>query len=239
MDYATKTDGEGFRIITDVTEQPVTHIIMSYDEYQWLQNECCRIKNELNSTTEKLCVTETEKTNAELMNRNLLRICRERANAMRGITPKKTNDGFVVLSCIPYKQKYVEEVPTSGYEKMSRDWLVRNNKLLHIRKTADVWKMKIQTPFDASLPLESISDKIITDIRSNLLEECGVFHVTSQGMNGQYTAFFSEDGDQEAGVYKWRFYPDYVFGLWIVDLWVTTMPNVPMSRWPVRKRKRL
>lgn len=77
------------------------------------------------------------------LNANLSRIMRERANAKRGLKPKKEHHGYLVIDSQQYKYTY---------------WTKGNSLDL------DCWKVRIQTPYDSSIPY----DTIFKDIRNDL-----------------------------------------------------------------------
>lgn len=73
------------------------------------------------------------------LNDNLLRVMRERANAQRGLTPKATHPGYVVLS---------------SQQTVYHDSLGRQGVL---------WRTSVQTPYSTSLSLETLSARFSAD----------------------------------------------------------------------------
>ena len=80
------------------------------------------------------------------LNDGLLRIARERANAQRGLTPKATHPGYIVLS---------------SAETVSHDSLGR---------TYVYWRTCVQTPYAASLSPESLTGRL-TAARPDILRD--------------------------------------------------------------------
>lgn len=75
----------------------------------------------------------------EGLNQNLLRIAKERANADRGLTPKREHSGFVILSSQEKELTYTQ----SG-----------------MRKTAEGWETTIQTWFSVDFTAEQVSEEV-------------------------------------------------------------------------------
>ena len=88
----------------------------------------------LNAKIENL---EIDIKEAEELNYNLKRICRERANADRGLKPKKQHNGFVVLSTASYFERY-----HLSDDRETKEFLA--------------YRTVIQTPCTANFPLKSV-----------------------------------------------------------------------------------
>ena len=102
---------------------------------------------------------QVERKTAEIadqraLNANLLRISRERANADRGLRPKKVHTGYVVVMSSEKEIRY----------KTGR------NKLL----TAKVWETVLQSPYSVDFT-ESQARQLIEAHRKTLLEQ---FHIS-------------------------------------------------------------
>lgn len=138
---------------------------------------------------------------AQKLNKNLKRICRERANADRNITPKKEHDGYLVLQ--------------------SREWRER----LPDRRMVRTWKSVLQTPYDASIEQSVIEEQILEDLTEKVLVDIGCLHYVSPEDNGIYTYV-----DDENLLYCWHFCSDYKSGYWCVILYTTRPLIVPVER---------
>ena len=93
------------------------------------------------------------------LNDNLLRISRERANQERNLRPKKVHKGFVILNRQSLYYKLYSNIKQPS----------RSNQLNYIEFPC--FKIKIQTPFDASISFDLIEDEIIeafSDFMKNL-----------------------------------------------------------------------
>ncbi len=80
------------------------------------------------------------------LNQNLLRICRERSNASRGLQPKKRHNGYMFVSKIS-QIKVVKE---------------RTKKDGNVYGTA--WTATLESPYDVTIPLGQIKDRINSDL---------------------------------------------------------------------------
>ena len=117
---------------------------------------------------------EAEAERQTNLNRNLLRITRERANSKRGLQPKKEHSGYRFVGKIMQTKTICDHDKKEG------------------AIYTDVWTTTIETPYDASIPIHQIKDKIFEDLR----EEGGIFeklYITS------WT--YAESGDLWKGTY--------------------------------------
>lgn len=150
---------------------------------------------------------------ARYKNRNLERIMRERANAQRGLYPKKTNIGYMVLTS--READYLSRDAETGRTEAHR-----------------AWKTIIQSPHDATIPLNQIMDTIKEELRSQILAELG-FKYWNPDNSGRYRTW--NDGEREVnGLLKWTHIANYKSGYWEIELWHTKSITVPLS---MRERK--
>lgn len=180
---------------------------------------------------EELSQAKAEVENVSGLNKNLIRIMTERANQARGIHPKKQHEGYVVLECRQWTEKYVEEVWDHPDHKVQYDndegraFAKKKRYLMLEHKAANVWKSRIQTPFDASIPLEYFSKEAMGSLDS-LVRALGVTHFSS--MLGKYKGF--EDGSLEEKrntMYRIRCNANYREGFWEVEIFTTRALVVP------------
>lgn len=169
------------------------------------------------------------------LNSNLLRIARERANANRGITPKKEHNGYLVLSSRQWIERYEHELTSAEYAEMPISF--RRNHLYPCTtsKAATTWKSILQTPYDASLPLSCIQSKIEnTDLWDNdILDDLGCPQMNSSELNGSYGIFEDNEGNECNGLYRWVYIANYRTGFWEMELYTTQSLTVPPSYRPV------
>ena len=105
-----------------------------------LEQSVASIKDELAKLTDDLA-------HAESLNKNLKRICRERANQVRGIP--KNSDGYVVLVSQEWREK------------------AQNGQLIRGYKTT------IQSPLDAGMNDETAKRQILEDLVNGVLADFG------------------------------------------------------------------
>ncbi len=165
------------------------------------QEEFSRIREELESENDRLRIMSTEKQRdlevQKNLNWNLKRILREKANAKRGLIPKKVHSGYTVLFSVQYKEIY-------------RDHMAR--------RTVSTWKSTIQTYYDASISLEEIEKDIWTELSSEVLVDMGITvlrHIDKYGKD-----IFEEYHD-ECVLYRYEYRANYKSGLWEVIIWTT------------------
>lgn len=164
-----------------------------------------KAENEKNDLLEKLHRQEN-------LNVNLKRITRERANAQRGLEPKKEHSGYLVMLSTQYRQHYGRG------------------------KVANVWKSVLQTPYNSSLPLNQIKSDIWRDLMDEVLYPMGVRKVQTPDKNGEYEVWLSEDRKREVcGLYGWSFKANYKSGFWEIDLYHTKSIKVPEEYRPKRR----
>ena len=78
------------------------HVVMTREEYLELVNRKEELEQKIDAIQSK-CEEEVGRAKKEAafqagLNTNLLRICRERANAERKLKPKKEHEGYVIIS---------------------------------------------------------------------------------------------------------------------------------------------
>lgn len=169
------------------------------------------------------------------LNNNLKRIARERANADRGIKPKKEHDGYLVLSSRQWVEHYDHELTEDEYNAKPEEFRNRYRFPYTEHLTAEVWKSIIQTPYDASLPLDQIRGMVEdTDLwDGGILRDIGCTNMANNDTNGVYRSFGKNDkGYEENGLYKWKFVANYKSGFWELEIFTTKSLRVPENRRP-------
>lgn len=160
--------------------KPATHIILTVEEYKNLTAEIKRTQLKVEQTEnyyssemrkykrqcdealreEQEKAQESVRASQELLNSakgeigrlndlnaNLLRISRERANAKRGLKPKKVHHGYIVL-----------DNQQSSYNKR----FYNGRRMLST--SFPCWKLRIQSPYDSSIPFSIITKNIHDDL---------------------------------------------------------------------------
>lgn len=182
----------------------------------------------------ELCLIYREDTiKAEATAANCLRIMRERANAIRGITPKKAHDGYLVLSSRQWLEYYDEMTPETGYEGRDREWLEKNRKLKTQHKKEVAWKSVLQTPYSTGMMLQLIQSEIEKDLlQKHVLQDIGCFKHVDWKENGTYRELRLENGEKANTLYRWLYHANFRTGLWEVEIYTTQSLVVPDYRRP-------
>lgn len=219
--------------------KPATHVILSISEYNSLiesaekaKNETQMIKNKANKVmaeykqnseravseakenaqkrTESL-QNDLKKSGIEIdrlnsLNANLLRICKERANSKRGLKPKKEHDGYLVL------------------DSQQQNYTFRKNKSTEI---FPCWRVRIQTPFDSSIPYDTICKNIEEDLLHVFGAKLGIELVYGnldrfniEGIQGLWK------GDKNFS-FKATYKANYKSGFWEVEYLIKSGVIVP------------
>ena len=175
------------------------------------------------------------------LHRNMLRIMRERANQARGITPKKAHDGYVVLESRQWEERYTEESwDTEDHRERygdpeNRRYAIKKGYLRRERKTAEAWRSTIQTPYDASLPIGQVRNRIEEEI-GEVLKDINVEERLKAGYNGTYYDFGTNDeGYEKNGMYRWVYKANYRAALWEMEIYTTKSLRVPENRRPPQR----
>lgn len=215
------------------------------DEKQRIQEEADRKVNEAYNlariNAREVSDLRQQLGNEKQLNVNLQRIMRERANQTREITPKKKHDGYLLLRSRQWTEVHpVEKWDTEDHRIRyggNRRLAIRKGYLTIERKNANAWRSTLQTPYDASIPLDQIQGRVMGEDLWNkgILQELGCHTMCGSGANGKYTPL-EEDRDKNV-LYRWIFEANYKTGLWELDIFTTKGLTVPEHRRPPRPQK--
>lgn len=131
------------------------------ERLQAIQWELETAQQELGEVRQELEAEKAESAYQRARNENLLRISRERANAERGLRPKKTRPGYVVL--------FSEE----------KDFPYREGKKLY---KARLWETTLQSPY----PAEFAETVLRRQLEEDLFSEEGEQLSVELGITGRY-----------------------------------------------------
>ena len=184
---------------------------------------------------------EARKTieNEMSLNANLQRIMRERANQARGITPKKAHDGYLVNKSRQWTETYPVEIWNTEDNKNryagNRRYAISKGYLSIEKRSAVVWRSTLQTPYDASIPLDQIQGRVLGEDLWNkgILQELGCHAMCGSGAGGKYTPL--EEDENKNVLYRWVFEANYKSGLWELDIFTTKSLTVPEHRRPPQR----
>lgn len=178
----------------------------------------------------------------KFLHRNMQRIMRERANQARGITPKKAHDGYIVLESRQWEERYTEEHwDTEDHRERygdpeNRRYAIKKGYLRRERKTAEAWRSTIQTPYDASLPIGQVRNRIEEEI-GEVLKDINVEERLKAEYNGTYYDFgLNNDGYKKNGMYRWAYKANYRAALWEMEIYTTKSLRVPENRRPLQRK---
>lgn len=196
---------------------------------------------EIEELKRQLEEAQKEAQTEKYLHRNMVRIMTERANQKRGIKPKKNHDGYIVLESRQWTQKYTKETwDTVDHEVRyadKRGEAIRNGYLKVEHKEEKVWKSTLQTPYDASIPLAQVRDRIEHDL-GYVLKSIGCETSLKPEYNGEFYDFGTNDeGYPRNGMYKWQYKANYKMGFWEVEIFTTKSLRVPDYRRPVSNVK--
>lgn len=198
---------------------------------------------EASSLREQLAKVKADLQNEKNLHRNMMRIMKERANQVRGIKPKKDHDGYVVLESRQWTERYTEEIwDTQEYKDRfdnpeNRAHALKQGYLRIDHKIAEVWKSIIQTPYNASLPIKQVRERIEEEI-GEVLDDIDVVSRLKPEYNGTYYDFgMNEEGYEKNGMYRWKYRANYRAGLWELEIFTTKSLRVPEHRRPPQRIK--
>lgn len=148
---------------------------------------------------------------AEAKNENLLRIMRERANAARGLYPKKERSGYLLQSL----DQFSYSVRESGWTK---------------RKNA--WKLRLQSPYSICLDFASARSCIFNDLISHGLGvKLGIDGIDFTGETRKLVEVSSDAAPK--GVYAYAAkYRGSGKGYWEIELTLNAPPEIPVDLLP-------
>ena len=188
---------------------------------------CSREREELESAAEACSQKLSE---LEAQNASLLRIMRERANASRGISPKKAHDGYMIIACRQHRD--YQEITNSWEDYQNQSFTYRQqNRFIKTEKIPITsWKISVQTPYPVSLPFDQVARPIMFEMIESFLGEIGCEDIQDQ--NGPYLVFPND----KCILYRWDYAADLRSGFWTIDLYMTGEPCIPQNRIPNRSK---
>lgn len=153
---------------------------------------------------------EAETERQSNLNRNLLRITRERANAKRGLQPKKTHSGY------RFSDKIRQTKTISGHDKKTGAIYT------------DVWTATLETPYDGTIPINQIRDRIFADMmgQEGILKKLYVEYFTYQNNDsviwkGTYTQALEGADANKNYLFDYKFMVNPKTRLWEVQITTT------------------
>lgn len=175
--------------------KPATHVILTIEEYESLVDSVVRANNKMKEArldvenyknkiedcknkANKIIEIENQKAQKHIqdikndfdkakveihrlnnLNFNLLRICKERANSKRKLKPKKTHFGYLILDSQEHNHIF--------------KWNGRNT----VTESFPCWKVRIQSPYDCSIPYDIIKKNIYDDLLNFIGTNLGLNYI--------------------------------------------------------------
>lgn len=204
--------------ITSLKNENVLNIDNLKKEYNYRIKELQNIHNkeveDLKSTIEDY---KQELKRLKSLNGNLLRISRERANQERNLRPKKAHKGFVVLNRQSLYYKLYSNVKQPP----------KSNQPNYIEFSC--FKIKIQTPFDASISFDLIEDEII-DAFSDFMKYLKIDnwynynYIINQPISKIKDIIFNSEYDNF--IFKYSYTANFKSNLWEMDIFTKNDINL-------------
>jgi len=170
-------------------------------------------------------LAEAERDRQTNLNRNLLRITRERANAKRGLQPKRKHCGY------RFSSKIMQVKTIAGHDKKTGAIY------------ADVWSATLETPYDGTIPIHQIEDHIFADLigDSGILSKLYVHYWVIEGdssrlWKGTYADAMAENPEGKNYLFDYKFMVNPKSGLW--EIQITTTKSIRALSDMMRPRER-
>ena len=197
--------------ITSLKDENLINIDNLKKEYNYKIKQIQNIHNkeveELKSTIEDY---KQELKRLKGLNGNLLRISRERVNQERNLRPKKAHKGFIVLNRQSLYYKLYSNVKQPP----------KSNQPNYIEFSC--FKIKIQTPFDASISFDLIEDEII-EFFSDFMKDLKIDnwynynYIINQPISKIKDIIFNSQYDNF--IFKYSYIANVKSNLWDIDIY--------------------
>ncbi len=261
MEKAYKGLMGGYSVLKDSDEKhSATHVVLTMEEYDGLlynirslesklSNEVTNHKDDVSeinrqaatykqrvdeeiqnvraAAEERVRIAEEERDRQSNLNKNLLRITRERANAKRGLQPKKEHHGY------RFSGKIMQTKTICGHDK-------KEGALY-----TDVWTAILETPYDGTIPIHQIEDKIFGDLmgEGGILKKLYINSFTwkdnpSRIWKGTYTEAIDGVDANKNYLFDYKFMVNPKSRLWEIQI-TTTKSIRPLDEMmgPRRRKK--
>jgi len=234
----------GYAVLKDGDEKhKASHIVLTIDEYNTLIREKKSLKSQLdeektahtndvneinrkavaykkkveedaqavkNTAEKRVAAAEAETERQTNLNKNLLRITRERANAKRGLQPKRSHSGY------RFSGKIMQTKAIAGHDKKTGAIYT------------DVWTATLETPYDGTIPIHQIQDRIFSDLMGTegILEKLYVKYFTYKDNNsviwkGSYSEAIDGADTNKNYLFDYKFMINPKSRLWEVQITTT------------------
>lgn len=178
---------------------------------QWKSDYEAKCKEAVRKAMAERDAAIAEKEKTQRQNDNLMRIMRERANAKRGLTPKKERSGYILLDTGPATYKYVyNELRTyvrNGVVKTTGDTIEKVGSY-------KCYKSVFETPINFLVEEDTAFSQIYEAWRNGIWGhegDCYWKNVASKGS-------IKKDSEGQL-IFDWSMKPDVNSGLWKITIW--------------------
>jgi len=153
----------------------------------------------------------------ENINKNLIRISTERANAKRGLTPKKQHSGYVFLSV----EEYIFNCECYLAQKSNK------TKVLKL----PCFRIRIQSPYDVSFDLDSAKNLIENDFRNKKIYASLGIKMNYDLENWIEQELINLWNNKEEANFKFKniYKANFQKGFWEVEYLTRYMPVIPQD----------
>lgn len=162
------------------------------------------------AANQRVAEAEAERDRQTNLNNNLIRITRERANAKRRLQPKKEHHGY------RFSGKIMQTKTICGHDKKTGAIYT------------DVWTATLETPYDGTIPIYQIKDRIFSDMMGSdgILEKLYVKYFTynddsSVIWKGTYTEALDGADANKNYLFDYKFMINPKSRLWEVQILTT------------------
>ena len=161
------------------------------------------------AAAQRVAEAEAERDRQTNLNNNLLRISRERANAKRGLQPKKEHHGY------RFSGKIMQTKTISGHDK--KEGAIYT----------DVWTATLESPYDATIPIHQIQDKIFDDLKGTegILSKLYIKYWTYKDSpviwKGTYAEAMNDNDGKENYLFDYKFMINPKTRLWEIQITTT------------------
>ena len=172
---------------------------------------------------------ETKNQNEMELNKNMVRIMRERSNKENGLS--KNYNGYIVLDMSQTTVQYQHILTRSEYDDMPEAFRTLNDFPCYDRKNVIVWKTKIQTYFSIMLPFETIKNRVVEELFTEILPSMGCKCMLEHEDDiGKFASFNAENG-----FFNYSFHANCKTQKWEIDIMTTGPLILDKSRIPAEK----
>ena len=219
-----------------------THVILTESEYNKntnkirdLEDDIKKLEREYNSAIERYKRSAIDKiteiqTKAdervadanvykeiadkfENFNKNLIRVAVERANAQRGLMPKKQHIGYVILSGEEYIFNCECAIPHT-----------KKTKILKL----PCFKFRLQSPYKVSFDLETVKYMIEKDMLEKMCEKFGISSIYEKGIGGYTEDVISKLWNRDENfIFKISYKANFQKGFWEFECLTRDMIVMP------------